>query len=266
MFEDAEFIAWANENVVLLVGHQKAGHKSIDVAKPAKGEPKSQCSLYPGISCDDHDTVFREAAITAGGSDKDKEKDKPVARAKKGEAKPALPRMEIKGFPSSYLLTPDGTYEKHEADRATASCRDKLIEYQKKFDEHPIPYSKYGDVKKGLEDADAALKAGKLKPGLDALVHVDRDLAGQFPKAMAEAWKARLEALDKKVALKFAEAKKAKDPAVAKKAVQALREEMGTALTAGPLPSIADMDAFLGVPAPTPAPSPAAGTDPAPEK
>jgi hypothetical protein len=261
VFEDPEFIAWANENVVLLVGHAKAGHKTIDVAKPAKGEPKQQCALYPGITCDDHDTVMKEAAVTAAGS-ADKDKDKPAAKPKKGEAKPVLPKMELKGFPSSFMLTPDGIFEKHEADRATGSCRDKLIEYQKKFDEHPIPYSKWADVKKGLDEADAALKAGKLKPGFDALVKVDKDLAGQFPKAMDESWKTRLEALDKKVAAKVAEAKKAKDPAAAKKAVQALHDDFGAALTAGPLPSVADMDAFLGVAAP----APAGGTDPAPAK
>lgn len=251
MFEDPEFISWANENVVLLVGHPKAGHKSVDVAKPAKGEPKSQCTLYPGISCDDHDAIFKEAALVAGGGG-DKDKDKPAPKPKKGEPKLVLPKMEVKGFPSSYMLTPDGKLEKHEADRATASCRDKLVEFQKAFDEHPIPFSKFADVKKAVDEAEAALKAGRLKACLDACVKADRELAGQFPKAMAEAWNARLEALNKKVAAKFAEAKKAKDPAAVAKAVQALRDEFGAALTAGPLPAIADFDAFLGT-APAPA-------------
>jgi hypothetical protein len=117
-------------------------------------------------------------------------------------------------------------------------------------------------VRKGLDEADAALKAGKLKPCFDALVRVDKDLAGQFPKSMDETWKARLESLDKKVAAKLTDAKKAKDPAAAKKAVQALHDDFGAALTAGPLPSVAEMDAFLGVAAP----APAGGSDPAPAK
>ena len=38
MFDDSEFVTWADENVVLLVGHVKGSHKSVDVAElePAK--------------------------------------------------------------------------------------------------------------------------------------------------------------------------------------------------------------------------------------
>lgn len=266
MFENSEFTSWANENVVLLVGHAKGGHKSMDVAKPAKGEPKSQCSLYPGITCDEHDACLKDAAAMSGGGG-DKDKDKPAPKAKKGEPKLLLPKMPVEGWPANYVLRPDGTFEKFDGSREPASCRSGLEEFQKKFDEHAIPFSKYADVKKGLDEADAALKAGKLKVGLDALVKVDHDLAGQFPKAMAESWKTRLDTIDKKVAAKLTDAKKAKDSAVAKKAVQALRDEFGAALTAGPLPSVTDMDAFLGVAPPAPAaPAPADGTDPAPAK
>ena len=55
MFEHAEFVTWANQNVVMLVGHPKGSHKSVDVAKPAKGEPNKTCSVYPGITCEEHE-------------------------------------------------------------------------------------------------------------------------------------------------------------------------------------------------------------------
>ena len=41
VLEDKDFAEWAAENVIVLVGHPKGAHKSVDVAKPAKGEPKS---------------------------------------------------------------------------------------------------------------------------------------------------------------------------------------------------------------------------------
>jgi hypothetical protein len=253
VLEDAEFGAWAAENVVVVVGHPKGSHKSADVAKPAKGEPKKQCSLYPGIACEDHEKAFVDLTGKEPGGDKDKDK-APPKKKKDGEA--ALPHVDMKGFPSSFVISPDGTIVKHGADRKPDTCRSFLEEQQKKFDENPIPASKAADVKKAVADAEKAAKAGSWKAALAAIGVADARLEGKLPKALAERVKGWLEAANAKAVARFAEAKAAKDVAAQTKAVKALREEFGRPLACGTLPVVADLDAWLAEHGSTPASAP----------
>src|SRR5947207_11880682 len=99
VLEDSEFIAWANENAIVLVGNQHGGHGEADVAKPAKGEPKKQCKLYPGLTCDQHAKVYDDAVTKPAKDDKDDKKDpkagkKDAAKPKKGEPASTLPKFE----------------------------------------------------------------------------------------------------------------------------------------------------------------------------
>src|SRR5437773_5155801 len=154
VLEDKEFAEWAAENVIVLVGHPKGAHKSVDVAKPAKGEPKSQCSLYPGIACAEHEKAYADATGKEPGGAKD-DKAKPAAKPKpKKDDGPALPRLEVKGFPTSFIIGPDGTVESHGADRQPGSCKDRLLEVQKKFEENPVPLSKWEAYKAAFADGD----------------------------------------------------------------------------------------------------------------
>src|SRR5437764_1185311 len=82
--------------------------------------------------------------------------------------------------------------------------------------------------------------------------HKSAERAGACPKALGAKGKAGLDGANAKAAARFAEATKAKDEAAQAKAVRAVRDEFGQALTAGPLPAIADVDAWLSAHGATP--------------
>ena len=243
VLDDPDFIAWANENVVVLVAHKPTSHKKLEVSKPAKGEPKSQCSVYPGITCDEHDQIFRDLVKEPAPKD-DKDK-KPAPKAKKGEPKDALPKVDMAGFPSSFLISPSGTIEKHGADRQPASCKDGILAFQTKFDENPIPVSKWDEVKGAWGEAEKAFPSGKWKATLDALAKMEAAAGGKLPKAWLAKEKERLDAVNGKVAVRFAEIKKGKGADAVKKAVKALHDDVAVTLAAGPLAVVAELDAFL---------------------
>src|SRR5262245_18654358 len=188
VLENAEFITWASENAIILVPHPDKNHGSVDVAKPAKGEPKKQCSLYPGLSCDEHVSAYADAAEPTADEkgDKDKKPAKADKPKKKGDV-PDLVRFEVKGFPVSYLLSPDGQFEVHKADREPAPCKDGILAFQAKFDEHPIPFSKLADVRKSKDALEKSMKASNWKAAYAALVAVDKALDGKLPKSLLEA-------------------------------------------------------------------------------
>ena len=248
MLENEEFIAWANENAVVLVGHPKGSHKSTDVPKPAKGEPKSQCSLYPGISCEQHEKVFADVTGREPGEGKDDDKPKPKPRPKKDAAKdePPLPTLEVKGYPTSFVIAPDGTSEVHKADREPGACKDGILAVQKKFDENPVPLAKWTEYQKAFADGDKAWKAGKTKPALLAFAKVDAD-AAHLAKVVAEKLKTRLDAIAEKAATRLAAVRKISDPAAQAKAAAALRAELDVPLST-PLAVVAELDALCGAP------------------
>ena len=250
VLEDAEFIAWASDNVVVLVAHKPTSHKKFDVAKPAKGEPKSVCSVYPGMTCDEHNQIFKDLVKEPATKD---EKDKKPTAKKKAEAKDALPLVDMAGFPSSFLISPSGTIEKHGGDRAPASCRSGIEAFQAKYDENPVPVSKWDDVKAAFGDAEKAFTSSKWKAALDALVKMEAAVGGKLPKAWVEKEKAKIDAINAKVVARFAEIKRGKDADAVKTAVKALHDDVAVTLAAGALPVVADLDAFLaGGPAPAP--------------
>ena len=272
MFENAEFVTWANENVVMLVGHPKASHKVLDVAKPAKGEPNKTCSLYPGILCEEHDKIFAEA--TGRGSDSKDDKAKPKPKPKKDEEpKAAQPKLEVKGFPSTYVVNPDGTFEKMNGDREPDKCRSGLEEYQKKLEEHPLTLAKWTEIRKNLADGEKAMKASTWKAAYAAFQKIDAACAGTPPKALGETLHARFDAIDAKIAARAGEiAKGPGDDAAKVKLLKALRADYPTPLTT-PLASLVGLDASFGeaaapgAPAPAPSPSaPAPAPDPTPAK
>jgi sulfatase modifying factor 1 len=54
LFHDPRFVAYCNENLVVIVGHQPGD--AIDDPHPC-GEGGA-CPLYPGLTCEQHDTLF----------------------------------------------------------------------------------------------------------------------------------------------------------------------------------------------------------------
>ena len=261
VLEDPEFVAWANEHVVVLVGHPPGSHKTVDVKKPKPGEPKTQCSLYPGLSCDDHEQAFEDAVEPpkAGKDDKppadgkaasDKPKAaKPKPKAK-GKSELVLPKMSFDGVPASFVVPPEGTPELFKADREPKACREGLEAAQKALDEHPVLRSRWKAYEKAFADAEKAQKDGKVKVCLLALGKIDADAKDGLAKPVAERLKAVLDAIQAKVAPKVASATAGSGaPAVKAKALLALRAELDVPLST-PLPALAEIDAWLAANAP----------------
>jgi hypothetical protein len=261
VLEDAEFAAWANENVVVMVGHSRGGHGTVDVSKPAKGEPKTQCSLYPGLTCDQHADVLDDAKEggdrlkdvfpPTGGGKSGGDDAKPAKKKDKKEKKdapPPMPRVKFDGVPASFVIKPDGTTVDHKGARDPAGCRSFLEAEQKAFEENPIPASKLADVKAGFAEADKAMKLSKWKDALTAMAKAESAVGGKLPKPWAAKVAERAEAINAKAIAKLADAKRAKDPA---KFAKSLRDEFGVPLAAGPLPVVAELDALISPPEPT---------------
>jgi len=271
VLENEEFIAWANEHVVVLVGHGRGSHGTVDVVKPAKGEPKKQCALYPGLTCEQHDQVTKDST----GKDDARDDAKPDGKAKKPakkkekakdnekDAPPAFPVLKFDGIPASFVVTPEGETEAHKSDREPGACRTRLEEGQKAFDEHPILASQWAAVKAAWTEVEKAAKATKGKATLEAVAATEAVVGGALPKVWAERVKAKVDAVDAKATAKLADLKKLKDPAAAQKAIEALRAELDVALAAGPLPVLARIDAALGrEPAAAPPAAPPAADGP----
>ena len=247
VLEDPEFVTWANENVVVVVAHAHGSHGMVDVAKPAKGDPKKQCSLYPGITCEQHDQVLKDARLADPKDDKGAKDDKPKKPSpKKKDAPPPPPQFKIEGIPASFVILPDLSTVDHKSDREPGSCRAFLEEQQKKADEHPIPASKWADVKAAFAEVEKAFKASKWRATLEAIAKTQAVVGGALPKSYVDRVKEKVDAIDAKVAARLADAKKLKDPAAAAKAATALKAEVDVTLASGPLPVVAAIDEFLG--------------------
>lgn len=240
VLEDEAFITWANENVVVLVGHARGSHGTVDVAKPAKGEPKKQCALYPGLACEQHDNALKDST---GKAD---DKDKKPAKKKDKDVAVAFPVLAFDGIPASFVVTPDGKAEPHKGDREPGACRTGLEAGQKAFDEHPIPASQLAAVKAAWAEVEKAAKASKWKATLEAVAKTEAVVGGALPKLWGERVKQKVDAIDAKATAKLADLKKLKDPAAATKAIEALRAELDVAVAAGPLPVMAQIDVALG--------------------
>lgn len=63
LYRDPRFIAYANANVVVIVGH--APGDAMDDPHPAKED--GACTLYPGITCAQHIDTYRRGLAIVGG-------------------------------------------------------------------------------------------------------------------------------------------------------------------------------------------------------
>jgi hypothetical protein len=259
VLENEDFIAWANENVVVLVGNEngsgkhetgeKSGDKKDDdkkgIAKPDEdggGEPPKEpagetapepassepaadvpCTYYPGIKCSEHVQACRD-----------------VRKPPEGGA-PEIP--EWKGIPASFLITPDGNVADCKADRAPSSLQKEIEELSKEKKLKTLAFKKYEGYLKAIADGDEAVEASKWKAALAAYAKVDKD-AKKVPGVAARLPK-RLEAMNAKVVEAFEKAKAEGDAAAKLKAVKALRADVAAKLSTGALPVVADLDAWI---------------------
>jgi hypothetical protein len=230
VLEAKDFVEWANENVVLVVGHDgatggKEKHKPLEVKE--KEGTKEACPRYPGLTCAEHEAMRADVAKGVDGFGG---------------------KIEVpSGFPNSWMVGPDGTVEAMDKSKSVVAkgCQECLVEFQKKFEGKPLTAKKHGDYRKHLADGDKAADEGKWKAALASYAKVDAD-AKKLPKALLEKVASRAEALNGKVADAFAKVKEGDGDAAAKlKAVRALRSEVGAKLSTGPLACAADLDAWI---------------------
>jgi hypothetical protein len=239
VLENAEFIAWANENVVVVIGHKGSVHapEKKDPKAPPAPEPApeaetagapGECRLYPGLTCAEHEKIMEDA--TGSGT----------------------PKVEVKGYPTSYMVAPDGTFAKHTSDRQPKPCMDALVDYQKRF-RLKITAKKFASHLAALADGDKAVAEGRWKDALAAYAKVDGE--GKRLSSLQMELPAKVEALNAAVAAAFAKAKDGDAaPAPKRAAVAALRSAVAAKLSTGPLPVVAELDAWLAAnPAPPPA-------------
>jgi len=227
-----EWVTWANENVVLVVGHDGATgenkeHESTKVTDPKTKEEKEVCPLYTGLTCEEHKKIRAE-----------------VSSPKDGFGKIDVPG----GFPNSWMIGPDGVVEKIENKDAAIpkNLEDALIAFQKKYDAKPIPTKSFEKLKKSLADGDAAAEAGKWKDALAAYLKVDSDGLAKKQAHLVEKVKAKVAAVNEKAAAKLAEIKDGSDaPADKVKALKALRDQVGAKFSFGNLAVVADVDALV---------------------
>jgi hypothetical protein len=242
VFENPDFIAWANENIVFLVGYK--GKEHGDAKPPVDGEgdkekaPKDakqtakagDCSLYPGLTCDDHERILEEATTGKGG-----------------------PKLACPGYPYSYLVAPDGTFEQHKKDRVVQELEDGVADFVKKAKLKPS--KKYQGYLASLEAGDKARDGGKWRDAISDYLKVD-GVVKKMP-SLSTAVASRIEALNTAVAAEFGKvtADESVDLGARIKAVKALRGQLGTKFSSGYLPVVADIDAWLKA---NPMPAPAA--------
>ncbi len=230
MLDNEDFITWANENVVVVLGHRggaggKEQHKPAEEKDAKTGDAKPVCPLYPGLTCAEHEKIREDAGN--GGKD--------------GIAKIDVPS----GHPNSWMIGPDGKVEKIEKQTPSKEVMDALIAYQKTYAEKPVAAKKYGEYRKAFDEGDKALEDGKFKVALAALVKVDKD-AKKLTSGLVEKVTAKVEALNGKVAEKFAALKDGDGDAAAKlKSVKALRSDVSAKLSTGALPVTAEIDAWV---------------------
>jgi len=234
VFENAEFIQWAAENVVFLVGYKGHDHKRAEPpAGDAKEKPapkEGECSLYPGLTCDEHEKIMADAMEGKGG-----------------------PKLAVTGYPTSYVIAPDGTFERHSKDRVVRDLIDGVADFAKKAKVKPS--KKYQGVLNLLKDGDKAAGAGKWRDALACYVMVDA-VAKKLPSVGAQLPE-RVATLNEKVVEAFARLRddEATDLGAKVKAIRSLRAQVGAKLSSGPLPVVAELDAWLKAnppPAPTP--------------
>ena len=157
------------------------------------------------------------------------------------------PKLVVQGFPTSFMITPDGKFEQHKKDRVVKDLIDGVAEFAKKSGLKPS--KKYQAFLANFADGDKAVEAGKWKDAEAALLKIDA-VAKKMP-SLGCRLPAKLEALNDKVVEAFGKLRDAEgeDAAAKIKAVRALRSDVATKFVVlaptGYLPVVADLDAWL---------------------
>jgi hypothetical protein len=224
VLENDKFAKWANENILVVVGHREADHDFEEVQNEA-GETVKRCGLYRGLTCAEHEAATRDCHS--------------------GEAE--LPKIEEKsGVPNCWLVAPTGEiWEIEGGDRFQyKAIIERVEEHQKDIGKH-LSRKKYLKYEESLATGDAALEEGKFKDALKAYAKVEKDLK-KLPEGMADTVAERIEKLDAAVRDAMEKIRDGGEAASAQlKAARELEKQVTLRLKSGHLPVKADLDAWI---------------------
>lgn len=222
MLENEDFVKWANENLVVVVGHNDTGHPAE--VEDAKGKKSPGCPLYPGLQCKEHQDVMRAVGNPGDG----------------------LPKIEMPdGVPNSWLVAPDGTVERIESgDQQIANKVQELAEALQKKAGKAISWKDYEKLNAAFDAGAKAVEGSDWKAAITQYAAVDKK-AAKMPESVGKRLKERVEALNAKVVEAFEAVKAEADLAKRDKDMKALRAKVAAKIGAAALPVLADIDAWL---------------------
>lgn len=222
MLENEDFVKYANESIVCVVGHNDTGHEAE--VEDAKGNKSPGCALYPGLQCKQHQSIMGE-----------------VGRPPEG-----MPRIELpNGVPNSWLVAPDGTVEPIDpADQQSAGKVQELCEALQKKAGKAIGWKDYGKLQEAFESAAKAVEGGDWKAAITACQAVEKR-AAKMPPSVGERLAKQVEELNAKVAEAFEAAKGEPDAVQRDRDMKALRAKVSAKIGPKALPVVAEIDAWL---------------------
>ena len=222
MLENKKFVAWANENLVVVIGHTQEDHPTE--YEDAKGKMQPGCPLYKGMSCEEHRAIPRECMSPPEGF-------------------PAVKSTNM--MPNSWLVSPSGEVTQiASADQQSAGKIEEIVmESQKEAGKH-LTWKKYSKHLESFEASDAALRDGKLKDAIKALMKVEK-VAKKLPEGMQAEVGARVDGINAKAVEAFEEIKAGEDTAAALKAANKLKNEVGARFKRGYLPVVDEIKTWI---------------------
>ncbi|MDA1196295.1 MAG: hypothetical protein O2894_14090 [Planctomycetota bacterium] len=221
MLENKGFVEWANENLVVVVGHNEENHATE--YEDDKGKKQPGCPLYHGLTCEQHRAIPSECMNPGEG----------------------LPKVQSGNMmPNSWLVTPSGEVSAIEsADQQSAGKIEDLVTEMQKAAGKVLSHKAYTKYLESFEASDTALREGNLKDALKELMKVEKD-AKKLPDGLNAEVDARVDAVNAKAVEQF-EAIKAGDAAEAMKAANKLKTEVGARMKRGYLPIVEDIKTWL---------------------
>jgi hypothetical protein len=224
VLENKKFYEWANENVLVVVGHTQAEHEFEEVDGEG-GEKVKNCKLYVGLTCAQHEAAAQDCHSGAGD----------------------LPKIEQKsGVPNSWLVAPTG--EIREIEPGEQQVVSKIIDaaeaWQKDLGKF-LTAKKYEDCQEDLATGDAALEKKDFKGALKVFAKIEKD-EKKLPEPMVASVAKRIEAVNEAVRAALEELKGSEADAESRlKEARQLSSQVSLRLKSGYLPVKEELEAFI---------------------
>ena len=220
MLENDDFVTWANENIVCIVGHDEKEHDAE--VEDAKGKKQPGCSLYHGLQCTEHQRMMRDVGSPPEG----------------------MPKVDVgNGMPNSWFVSPDGTVTKCNEQQIASKVQEQAEELQKSAGK-VVTWKDYEKLNAAFDAGAKAVESGDFKNAIVQYAAVEKK-AAKLPESVGKKLKDRVEALNKKAVEAFEAVKALEDAAKRDKDMKALRAKVAGKIGAAALPVLADIDAWI---------------------